>query len=703
MGSNSSISICGRRERPLASGAVSAMFPACMAKGFDLAKLNAPQREAASTLSGPVLILAGAGTGKTRTITARIANMVSKGIRPESILAVTFTNKAANEMKERVSGMVPRGAAGKLTLCTFHSLCVRFLRRGIERLGYKKNFSIYTTKEQTGLIRRILVKRGGRDVKVEPAGVISAISWHKNMGETFMDEEDDFTRMIWQEYEQEKRALNAVDFDDLLVLACKLLKEHSEHASYWGDRFRHIMVDEFQDTNRLQMDLLRRIVGTEQNVCVVGDDDQSIYGWRGADITNILDFERFFPNPKVVKLEENYRSTTPILHTANSLIVNNKGRREKRLWSRNEGDEKVRVLGLKDEVAEARIVIEEIESQRFGERRSWEDFAVLFRTNRQSRLFEEQLRDRRIPYRMIGGPSFYDRREIKDVLAYMAALVNPDDDVQLLRILNTPPRGLSPATAEAALGLSRERGTSVWEILRHGQLEGAVSARAVAAGIAFVEMIESYKARLGEGAAVIVREMLEAVEFVEFVRRSCKTPEEANAREEGIWSVVDDLRRQEEKQKDNALQSYLDSVALNGDRDDRKDGLEKKEGVSLITLHAAKGLEFPVVYLVGVEEGYIPHKRSFEEDRLDEERRLFYVGITRAMQRLTLTFAYMRRKWGKEVPCNPSPFFEELDPEHCVEVNPGELKSQPMTPEEAEAEVDYLRSLLEDIQGHEIR
>ncbi len=673
-----------------------------MAKGFDLSKLNGPQREAASTHQGPVLILAGAGTGKTRTITARIAHMVSSGIAPGSILAVTFTNKAANEMKERVRGMVARGAASKLTLCTFHSLCVRLLRRDITKLGYKSNFTIYTGSEQTGLIRRILVRRGGRDLKIEPGVVIAAISSLKNRGVGPTAEEDPFLHMVWEEYEREKRALNAVDFDDLLVLGSRLLEKHSETASYWGERFRYIMVDEFQDTNRLQMDLLRRLCGTEHNVCVVGDDDQSIYGWRGAEITNILRFERFFPDPKVIKLEENYRSTMPILQTANSLIRHNTGRREKRLWSRNSGEEKVRVVLLPDDREEARFVISGIEAGHYGEGMKWESFAVLFRTNRQSRLFEEELRERRIPYRMIGGQSFFDRREIKDVLAYLTLMENPDDDIHLLRVLNTPPRGISTKTAEEAIAVSRERECSVWRILCTGGLGDRVSARATNAVAAFVEMIVEFTEASRENAAAAIRGLLERIEFSDFIRRSCKTPEEANSREEAVESFLGDLDRHLETHPKAGLRGFLDSVALNGDRDN-DDDLEKKKGVSLITMHAAKGLEFPVVYVSGVEEGFIPHKRALEDGSLDEERRLFYVGLTRAMKRLILTVCITRNKWGQQVGCQPSRFLDELDPEHVESADFQSFEPPPLEADQVGTEVKSILAMLQDIEDVDLR
>ncbi len=670
-----------------------------MAKGFDLSKLNPEQRAAATTLRGHVLILAGAGTGKTRTITARIAHMLDKGISPENILSVTFTNKAASEMKERIGGMIHRKLASKLTLCTFHSLCVRILRSSIDRLGYKRNFSIHTASEQTGLIRRIIVRRGGKDEKIEAGAIMAKISGAKNRGTPLTEEEDPIAYIIAKDYESEKRAMNAVDFDDLLVLAVQVLRDHHDVRDEWRTRFPYIMVDEFQDTNRLQMDLLRFLTGPMAQVCVVGDDDQSIYGWRGAEVENLLQFERWFPDPTVIKLEENYRSTTPILHTANSIIRHNLNRREKKLWSRNPGEEKVRVIALPGDAEEATFIVDEIQMLSFSEHLPWEHFAILFRTNLQSRLFEEALREKKIPYRMIGGMSFFDRREIKDLLGYLTMLVSPDDDIALLRVLNTPPRGLSNATAEIIIERSRELGISVWATLGHPALQTALSGRAREAVIKFREFVLEWTEAAKTDYAAAASGMLEAIDYIDFIRRSCKTPEEAKPREEALASIIDDLRTHQTKHPGAGLQGFLEDVALSSDRDDKKDDLDKKSGVSLITLHAAKGLEFPHVYLVGVEEGTMPHKRALEEGGRDEERRLFYVGVTRAMKRLSLTWCLQRKKWGQMQACMPSSFFREMDMTHVESVDYNEVMNQPVSQDEREAEMEMFRAMFADMEG----
>ena len=408
-----------------------------MASSFSFESLNQAQRQAVGALDGPVLILAGAGTGKTRTVTCRIVHMLERKIPASEIVAVTFTNKAASEMRERIAGMVSKKAASEMTVCTFHSLCVRILRGGIDKLGYKKNFSICSYSDQVGMMKQLLVRKGGSDEKIKPETVLSAISGAKNKGLDPADLDDDFFATLAVAYQNELRAQNAVDFDDLLLLAEKVLREHDDVREQFRQRFTRVTVDEFQDTNSLQMRLLQQLVGAPFHVCVVGDDDQSIYGWRGAETANILEFERFFPNPKIIRLEDNYRSTHAVLHTANSLIRHNRGRREKSLRTTRPPGEPVRIVAMPGDDEEAEFVAEEILAGK-GSSRKWEDFAVLFRTNGQSRKLELALRERKIPYRMIGAQSFYDRREVRDVLAYTQLMVSPEADVPLLRILNAP-------------------------------------------------------------------------------------------------------------------------------------------------------------------------------------------------------------------------------------------------------------------------
>ncbi len=638
-----------------------------MASSFSFDSLNQAQREAVGALDGPVMLLAGAGTGKTRTVTCRIAHMLEKRIRPEEILAVTFTNKAASEMRERIGGMVSKKAAEEMTVCTFHSLCVRILRGGIEKLGYKKNFSICSHSDQVGMMKQLLVRKGGADVKVKPDEVLSAISKAKNKGIEPNDMEDDFFATLTVAYQNELRAQNAVDFDDLLLLGEKILREHADVRDMFRQRYTRVTVDEFQDTNALQMQLLQQLVGgPNYHVCVVGDDDQSIYGWRGAEVANILQFEKFFPDPKIIRLEENYRSTHAVLHTANSLIKHNIGRREKILRSTRKDGDPVRIVAMPGDDQEAEFIAEEILAEKGAVGREWEDFAILFRTNGQSRKLELAFRERKIPYRMVGAQSFYDRREVRDVLAYAQLLASPEADVPLLRVLNAPNRGIGQSTAMLATDWSREHHESVWQALCDPNFTDQLGAKSANAVQEFVATIAGAKNRIDvakENPADVLDALIKQIEYTPWIERACKTDSERQQRGEGIFSVIDSLRQHLAKGPKKTIQSFLDHSAL---ASEKEDDLEKKQGATLITLHASKGLEFPIVFLIGLEEGFLPHTRSIAEGTKDEERRLLYVGITRAQDQLTMTYCATRIKYGQETGCQPSSFIGELDDEHLL-------------------------------------
>ena len=633
-----------------------------------LSDLNEPQRRAVKKTDGPVLILAGAGTGKTRVITTRISHLVRSGVAPNRILAVTFTNKAATEMRERLAKILkPKKKAAEATLCTFHSLCVRILRRDIERLGYKRNFTICAQSDQIGMLRKVIVRKGASKERLDPTLALAMIGKAKNAGRGHeWHEDDDLLRSVHAEYQGTLKLQNSVDFDDLLVLAVNVLENYADVRRGWESTYSHVMVDEFQDTNGLQMRLLRALGDAHQNVCVVGDDDQSIYGWRGAEISNILDFETFFPNPTVVKLEENYRSTTPILHTANSLIRHNLNRREKTLWSQNPGEEMIRMIAMPDDKAEADFVVNEIFEKKNVQRREWEDFSILFRTNLQSRLFEQALRAAKIPYRIVGGQSFFDRREVKDLLSYLNLLANPDDDSALLRVVNTPPRGIGNGTVALATEESIRLKVPVAHVLHSAEFQECLSRKASTSVASFAAWLEKLRTMLDEQPErypEVMDRIVSDLDFITYVKRTCKDANEASNREQAIADFVESMRDHAERAKKRTLRAFLDEVALASDRDDDED-VSKKRGVCLITLHASKGLEFPEVYLVGLEEGILPHRRSLEENTRDEERRLLYVGITRAMRCLTISFCGSRIKYGEPVPCMPSSFLEELDPQY---------------------------------------
>jgi superfamily I DNA/RNA helicase len=630
-----------------------------MSAGFSIESLNKAQREAVLALKGPVLILAGAGTGKTRTVTCRMSALLENGVKAENVLAVTFTNKSAAEMAERVIGMVGRKRGEALTVCTFHSLCLRILKRNIESLGYKKKFAVMAGGDQTGMIRQLIVRKGGRKINLKPGEVMSAISKAKNSELPLSGIEDDLIAEIAVAYQNELRAQNAVDFDDLLLLGERVLREYSKVREFWQDKFQYITVDEFQDTNNLQMKLLQQLVGESNNICVVGDDDQSIYGWRGAQVANILQFERFFPNPKVIRLEENYRSTQAVLEVANSLIRHNTGRREKKLRPTISGGDLVRLVSMPGDQEEAEWIVSEIVAQR-EEGRVLEDFAILFRTNGQIRKMEEVLREAKIPYRMVGAQSFYDRKEVRDILSYIQVLNQPELDIPLLRVLNTPPRGIGNTTSMAALDWSRDENQSIWETLIDENFLTQVSSKVMNSIHAFTGRVEKARRDLIDGmhAGVVMDEWLREMEFDEWLMRQCKTDKEKDVRREGVSTTIASLT--EAIKKGKSLSDFLDQTALDAEKED---DLEKRSGVTLITLHAAKGLEYPVVYLVGLEEGILPHKRSIEEGTRDEERRLLYVGITRAQVKMTMTYCATRVKWGKEEACEASSFIRELNPD----------------------------------------
>ncbi len=647
---------------------------------FSTDSLNPGQKQAVNTLDGPVMILAGAGTGKTRTVTCRIAHMVEKGVAPQNILAVTFTNKAAVEMKERVGGMVSKKAAKEITVCTFHSLCVRILREGIDRLGYKKNFTIYTGSDQSGLIKQILIRKGGINEKLKPTEVLAMISKAKNDPAGIASITDDFIADIAMAYQNELRAQNAVDFDDLLVLGEKLLREHKDVQKICQNRWQRITVDEFQDTNALQMRLLQLLVAEPYHICVVGDDDQSIYGWRGAEAANILEFERFFPNPQIILLEFNYRSSEAIIHTANSLIVRNVGRREKQLRSVKPAGMDLRVISMPGDVEEAEFISHEIEDLHRVEKIPLEDFAILFRTNMQCKQLEQAMREEDLPYRVIGAQSFYDKREVKDLLAYLQVLANPLADVPLLRIMNAPPRGIGQTAAVLLTDTSRERDCSVWEVMNDPP--GGLKSRSLKSIATFVEMIKLYRERIitcHENMGRAMLDLLNEAEYIEWVKRNSKNEKESDMRRSAIDDVIQMLIDASKKGK--TLQKFLDHSALARDREDDND-LDKQKGVTLITLHASKGLEYPIIYLVGLEQGILPHKRSVEEGTIDEERRLLYVGITRAQDRCTITYCSIRMKYGKQEACEPSVFLPELSDKYIENLDYDDIMGAPATKED---------------------
>ncbi len=648
---------------------------------LNLSSLNPQQRQAAETIRGPVLILAGAGTGKTRVITFRIAHMIDRGISPGQILGVTFTNKAAREMQERVSKLIPKrgrdeGADSRPTICTFHSLCVRILRQHIEKLGYKRNFVIYDESEQIGAIKKILAQISAKGEKTDPAAILSLLSRFKNGGERAAVFGDPSVRAmaehIRSRYETALHACNAVDFDDLILLTLRLFKEHPDALEACRARFRYVMVDEYQDTNSTQFQLVQALTQEHRNLCVVGDDDQSIYGWRGAEISNLLDMEKHFPEVKVVKLEQNYRSTNTILNAANAIIKNNLRRRGKQLWSEKGDGPKIELHTFSDDEAEARGVVERIEYARMTQRVPWSDQAILFRTNMQSRPLETALRQGSVRYHLIGGQSFFDRREIRDFLAYLKVLLNPNDDISLLRIANVPARGLSDVTMERLLGASHERKCSVFEVMKNPAVTATFQAKSRDCIDNFVQLLERTRGKLHADLAPadphalqnLADRFLEEINYFADLRRSEKTAEAAENRLRNLKDLIATLDGNNPGTRPlvERLQKFLEEITLDSEREDEKDE-SPGDAVTLITMHSCKGLEFPRVHVVGLEDGLLPHSRSKLEGTMDEERRLFYVAITRAMQTLAISHCGGRKKYGQIMPCHPSPFLKELPPE----------------------------------------
>ncbi len=678
---------------------------------FDIDSLNPQQRAAVQTTEGPVLILAGAGTGKTRVITCRIAQLMARGVAPENILGVTFTNKAAREMMERVREMMPpavaksKGPDGKPRrpiLCTFHSLCVRLLRQHIHKLGYKAEFVIYDEGEQVGVVRKILSQFSGLQ-GVDAREILSSLSRMKNAAwkDGVFEEEDPVKTRILARYEKSLRACNAVDFDDLILLVLRLFREHPESLEQCRERFRYIMVDEYQDTNAAQFSLVHHLAGAHRNLCVVGDDDQSIYGWRGAEIGNLLNLEDHFPEVKVVKLEQNYRSTSVILEAANAVIERNARRRPKKLWSANGRGGLISLYTFQDDAEEARVVVEEIEFNRMAGKAAWRDHAILFRTNAQSRPLETALRKSGVRYHLVGGQSFFDRREIRDFLAYLKMLLNPHDDNSLLRIANVPPRGLSETTMEKLLGLSQERQASVYSVMRHTDIGEHFSARAVESMREFVNFVERARAHVSGGAGDCATSakpgsledwalgFLDEVGYWAEIRKMEKTAEAGENRIRNIRDLAAGLKGDSGGPgAAKSLEEFLSDVVLDGERETEKETAQ--DAVTLITMHSCKGLEFPHVFVVGVEDGLLPHTNSKVSGNLDEERRLFYVAMTRAMKTLSISHCGGRMKYGSITPCHPSPFLQEL-PETLLQ-DGSERSKKPVSAGQGKSLFDSIRN-----------
>ena len=651
----------------------------------EIARLNPMQREAVLNTNGPLLVLAGAGSGKTRVITMRVAHLIDKGVEPAAVLAVTFTNKAAKEMKVRISSMV--GRDGKPLISTFHSLCLRILRKEIDNLGYGRDFTIYDTSDQLALMRNLMqdVRIVDKSFKVE--SVMERLSKAKNgivtpddMEESETDDLGAVSQTLSGRYQEALKAFNAVDFDDLLILTVRLFKEHPRVLDKYRETFKYMMVDEYQDTNKTQYDLIKLLAGENRNICVVGDDDQSIYKWRGADINNILNFEKDFPGAKIVRLEQNYRSRGNILRAANGVIKNNRKRMGKSLWTERGLGASVRIRRLDDMDAEAEWIADRISLLKYEKKLSYDDFAVIYRANILSRPIEEALRRERIPYTVIGGTSYFERREIKDLAAYLKIIANTNDNVSLLRIANIPKRGLGAASLERLSAHAGDSGRSLLDVFKKAETVSGLGDKAMEAAAGLADLIEHYRELFNKGRAMneALNSLVRETGYKDYLFDLFKTPDVAAKKTANVDMFIESLSHYEGSEPSPTLTGFLETMALT-DMDESKD--DEAFGVTLISLHSSKGLEFPVVFMAGVEENILPHKKSLhEEGGLEEERRLFYVGITRAMNELYLTYTDHRVKYGKSEPSSPSRFLEEI-PEEVVERTDKQTETDPVEAE----------------------
>lgn len=638
-------------------------------------KLNEQQKEGVFTTEGAVLILAGAGSGKTGVLTHRIAHLIDDlGVNSYNILAITFTNKAAKEMKERVDRLVGMGA-DSAWIMTFHAACVRILRRYICRIGYDNNFTIYDTDDQKSVIKDILKRKNLDPKQYKDRTILSVIS---NAKDNLISPDDMYqssggnyntmkTAEIYREYQEQLKKNNAVDFDDIIGLTVKLFNEDKEVLRYYQDRFRYIMVDEYQDTNRAQFNLIRLLAGGHGNLCVVGDDDQSIYKFRGADINNILDFEKYFNDAKIIKLEQNYRSTQKILDVANEVIKNNAGRKDKRLWTSVKDGTKVIFNVYENGYEEARGIAEDIAHRHLHDRKDYSDFAILYRTNAQSRSLEEKLIEKNIPYRIYGGINFYARREIKDILAYLKTIDNARDDLAVKRILNVPKRGIGATSVAKVDDYAYENDITFYVALRQAKEVPGLQ-RAVSKVEGFVTQIEILKSKSQYiGVGKLIEEIIETVGYSDYIDAESESDEQATERRQNIDELISKAVQYEETVDEPSLSGFLEEVALVADIDNLD---ENNDMVSLMTIHSAKGLEFPIVYLAGMEDGLFPSYMSIstgDESDIEEERRLCYVGITRAKETLIMSAARMRTVRGETQMNRTSRFVREIPKELLAE------------------------------------
>jgi ATP-dependent DNA helicase Rep len=637
-----------------------------------MSRLNPRQQEARDYVGGPLLVLAGAGSGKTSVITRKIAHLIQNcGIRAQYIVAMTFTNKAAREMKERVGTLLRPGEGRGLTVCTFHNLGLNIIRKEHERLGYKPGFSIFDESDIKALLSDIMQKEySGDDGIDEIKNMIGA--WKNDLIlppealEKARNPREQTAAIVYTHYQRTLKAFNAVDFDDLILLPVKLFQEHPDVLERWQNRVRYLLVDEYQDTNASQYLLVKMLIGMRNQFTVVGDDDQSIYAWRGARPENLMLLKEDYPSLKIVMLEQNYRSTSRILRCANVLIANNPHAFEKQLWSEMGVGDEIRVIRCKNEEAEAERVAMEILTLHLRTNRPYSDFAILYRGNYQAKLIELKLQHHQVPYRLSGGNSFFGRQEVKDLMAYLRLLVNPDDDNAYLRVINVPRREIGSTTLEKLGNYSTERGISMYAASEELGLGEHLDARYTERLQRFKHWLDGVRQKVAlEDPIAALHEMIRDIDYENWIRQQTASDKAADFRISNVWFLVEALKNTLEKDEegDMTIEDAIGKLVLRDMLERQQEEEENAEGVQMMTLHASKGLEFPYVFIMGMEEEILPHRSSIEADTIEEERRLAYVGITRARQTLAFTFAAKRKQYGEIIDCTPSRFLDELPPD----------------------------------------
>lgn len=633
-----------------------------------MSSLNPRQREAVHFISGPLLVLAGAGSGKTSVITRKIAYLIQQcGIKAHHIVAVTFTNKAAREMKERVGSLLRKGEGRGLTVSTFHNLGLNIIRKEYKTLGYKVGFSIFDDTDVKSLLKELMHKEYAGDDGIDEA--VSKISrWKNNL--ILPDEaisnartpQEQMLAHLYSHYQRLLKAYNAVDFDDLILLPVKLFQNNKELLERWRNKVRYLLVDEYQDTNASQYLLIKLLVADRAQFTVVGDDDQSIYAWRGAKPENLMQLKQDFPSLKVIMLEQNYRSTSRILRCANHLITNNPHVFEKKLWSDKGDGELIRVIRCRNEEAEAERVATEIQAIALKTQRSYGEFAILYRGNYQSRLIELKLQHHKVPYIITGGTSFFARQEVRDIMSYLRLLVNPDDDNAFLRVINVPRREIGSVTLEKLSNYANSQHISLYAAAGDRALLESLEQRFVERLQRFAQWMDTIRQQCSQGDPIaVLRSMVVDIDYENWLRQNASNDKVADARMGNVWFLIDALKDTLERDEEGlmTIEEAISRLVLR-DMLDRQAEEQQHDSVQLMTLHASKGLEFPFVFLMGMEEELLPHRSSIETDNIEEERRLAYVGITRAKQYLTLTYAAKRKQYGEVIDCSPSRFLTEL-------------------------------------------